>query len=377
MGWSNDMRKIIGSLILVMLLGGVALTVWSLQQTPAPNNANTANTAQDFSPTQTDKTTTSSKGELVVASEPTGVRILFDLKDTGHTTPFVFANLEPGTYAVRLESDNTYPWSAELQVAAGEKAQLKAMLYRRTEPLADSFKISDMPLTLQSSLPSAGQPLSATLLGAAPQISLNLSSALDKQTADAVHFVVQIRASPVNLVKQVNYAVSSHTVQLVLALNHWDPQVIYQVIFKAGLTTFQGKVLPVDVLWEFGPGSITDLQVVSQSVDANLDEIVADTAKKARDNQRRDDLAAIQRALADYFVVHQAFPPSHSEADVFALSSALVPVYLTRLPHDPNLADTEKRTGYLYQSDGNAWTLRAELEYYTSTTSQFVVLTSL
>lgn len=110
------------------------------------------------------------------------------------------------------------------------------------------------------------------------------------------------------------------------------------------------------------------------------------SAKKARDAQRRTDLIVIKSALETYFQDNAAYPStggnwwgnctgygSHPTSGASAYVPSLTPTYLAVLPTDPhpaaqpqlNAACSASQACYLYRSDGNGYKLLAhcDMEY--------------
>ena len=67
------------------------------------------------------------EGGLVVISRPDGARVLVDGHAVG-TTPLTMKALSAGSHAVRLEKDGYAPWSASVQVVAGQQNRVTASL---------------------------------------------------------------------------------------------------------------------------------------------------------------------------------------------------------------------------------------------------------
>jgi len=69
-------------------------------------------------------------GLIVLKTQPQGLRVYLDGKLLQQTTPATIDELLPGEYAVRLELENYYPWSARVTVEAGKVTRLdKIMLF--------------------------------------------------------------------------------------------------------------------------------------------------------------------------------------------------------------------------------------------------------
>ena len=89
---------------------------------------------------------------------------------------------------------------------------------------------------------------------------------------------------------------------------------------------------------------------------------ISSAPKKARDTQRKTDLKAAQKALEEYYVSTQAYPIVASPTDI---ATALVPLStgtappLKTIPTDPKNVSPYT---YLYNSDGQTYTLTACLE---------------
>lgn len=82
---------------------------------------------------------------------------------------------------------------------------------------------------------------------------------------------------------------------------------------------------------------------------------LAPARAKARDDQRRANLASIAGALQNYYSQQKAYPIQNGWATADMLASALVPNYLGQMPTDP----TFKRPysfdtgGYVYATNGD------------------------
>ena len=89
---------------------------------------------------------------------------------------------------------------------------------------------------------------------------------------------------------------------------------------------------------------------------------ISSAPKKARDTQRKTDLRAAQKALEEYYVTNQAYPIVGSPTDI---ATALVPLSigtaapLKTIPTDPKNTSPYQ---YLYNSDGQTFTLTSCLE---------------
>ncbi len=68
-------------------------------------------------------------GELAVESRPAGARVLVDGHDAG-VTPLIVSELAAGSHVVRLDLEGYRPWSAAVQVVAGERARISGSLER-------------------------------------------------------------------------------------------------------------------------------------------------------------------------------------------------------------------------------------------------------
>lgn len=90
--------------------------------------------------------------------------------------------------------------------------------------------------------------------------------------------------------------------------------------------------------------------------------------QRARDSQRKSDLAAIAKALELYRVDNGHYPPAASGGWCTQLSHPSIPhlrtalsLYMGQLPKDPLYADTYR--DYFYRNNaGNSYGLYAEME---------------
>jgi serine/threonine-protein kinase len=67
-------------------------------------------------------------GSVFVSSVPSGATITFGDRGSAGTTPLELAMLPPGTYDVRLALDGHQDWTGQVQVGAGQRANLSAQL---------------------------------------------------------------------------------------------------------------------------------------------------------------------------------------------------------------------------------------------------------
>ena len=70
------------------------------------------------------------QGTLVVASKPTGARVVLDGREAGKT-PLTLRDVKPGSHKVRLELTGYRSWSSTVRVAAGRQRKVAASLERR------------------------------------------------------------------------------------------------------------------------------------------------------------------------------------------------------------------------------------------------------
>ena len=70
------------------------------------------------------------QGTLVVASKPTGARVVLDGREAGKT-PLTLRDVKPGSHKVRLELTGYRSWSSTVRVAAGRQRKIAASLERR------------------------------------------------------------------------------------------------------------------------------------------------------------------------------------------------------------------------------------------------------
>lgn len=63
-------------------------------------------------------------GRIQIASEPKGARVSIDNAYLG-ITPLISGTLMPGPHEVRVEADNTFPWTSEVEVIAGQDLGIK------------------------------------------------------------------------------------------------------------------------------------------------------------------------------------------------------------------------------------------------------------
>lgn len=78
--------------------------------------------------------------------------------------------------------------------------------------------------------------------------------------------------------------------------------------------------------------------------------------KKSRDSRRKADLSELRTALELYYEDNYGYPIQASEGDIANVAGAISPTYIKAMPTDP------RNYPYLYQSDGDEYTVKAELE---------------
>ena len=66
-------------------------------------------------------------GSMLVESRPTGARVLLDGRVAG-TTPLTLPRVDAGSHVVRLELAGHRPWTASVQVTAGQQAVVRGSL---------------------------------------------------------------------------------------------------------------------------------------------------------------------------------------------------------------------------------------------------------
>ena len=97
---------------------------------------------------------------------------------------------------------------------------------------------------------------------------------------------------------------------------------------------------------------------------------VQSARQKARCGKRRADIVSLQAPLEAYYDVNKAYPrtgnalwgtcPSFGSHDVYGSNGwipNLAPIYIRRLPSDPNPSSTNRC--YLYRSEGNNYKILA------------------
>jgi hypothetical protein len=112
--------------------------------------------------------------------------------------------------------------------------------------------------------------------------------------------------------------------------------------------------LPVDAEAVTGTGDDSAVNGTNANTTDNI---------SIREKQRKDDVRAILDALKEYKIDNGSYPLSSSILKLNAKSNiieqALVPTYLSVLPHDPK--DSEGWY-YGYKSDGNKCSVSARME---------------
>jgi len=97
---------------------------------------------------------------------------------------------------------------------------------------------------------------------------------------------------------------------------------------------------------------------------------VQSARQKARCGKRRADIVSLQAPLEAYYDANKAYPrtgnawwgtcPSYGSHDVYGANGwipNLAPIYIRRLPSDPNPSSTNRC--YLYRSEGNNYKILA------------------
>ncbi|MFZ5801205.1 MAG: PEGA domain-containing protein [Candidatus Omnitrophota bacterium] len=73
-------------------------------------------------------------GLLEINSTPAGATVYLNEKDTRQTTPAILRELKPGSYALRLELKDYYPWQNNVEVAAGKVTSIEEVILFREIP---------------------------------------------------------------------------------------------------------------------------------------------------------------------------------------------------------------------------------------------------
>lgn len=83
-------------------------------------------------------------GLLEVDSVPSGAVVYLNEKDTRQSTPAVLRELKPGTYALRLELKDHYPWQNNVKVAAGKVASVRDIVLFRQIPYLEKINTEEV-----------------------------------------------------------------------------------------------------------------------------------------------------------------------------------------------------------------------------------------
>ena len=73
-------------------------------------------------------------GLIAIKTQPPGAAVYFDRQLLAETTPATLDELLPGTYDVRLELENHYPWESPVRVEAGKVTRLERIILFRQRP---------------------------------------------------------------------------------------------------------------------------------------------------------------------------------------------------------------------------------------------------
>lgn len=73
-------------------------------------------------------------GLVVLKTQPAGADVYLNNRLLGARTPSTIAELLPGRYTIRLELENHYPWSIELEVRAGTVNRLEKIILFALRP---------------------------------------------------------------------------------------------------------------------------------------------------------------------------------------------------------------------------------------------------
>lgn len=82
-------------------------------------------------------------GLLEVDSVPSGAVVYLNEKDTRQSTPAVLRELRPGSYTLRLELKDYYPWQNNIEVAAGKVTSIKDMVLFRRIPFLEKINTGE------------------------------------------------------------------------------------------------------------------------------------------------------------------------------------------------------------------------------------------
>jgi len=350
------MRRAVVWLIPVVMMGLVGGGFWFGRLFEQTTRADSA------SPSVSDNPIVASEvASLRVDSSPDGVLIFLNDEASGKQTPTVFEALAPGDYRIRLESDDYFTWSAEMQLKAGDAGRVKAVLVAREQTVLPA-------LALVSSLPAAGGEVPAPDSDAAAfEVLLTFDRPLAAETAVKSVFSLQEIATGRELLTAVSYEAGSNSVKLRVApASLISATGRYRVRVDLALTGVSGETLSDPLIIEFGQGNSSVSGTQPTSLDSLLDQVRNGLAGNLNEAQRRDiqrkaDLAEIQEALELYTAANGKYPEMTEEKDLTELRDILIPFYLLQLPRDP-LATEDAVTLYQYQSVGAGYRLKATLE---------------
>ncbi|MGE5197487.1 MAG: PEGA domain-containing protein, partial [Deltaproteobacteria bacterium] len=73
-------------------------------------------------------------GLIVLKTQPPGASIYFNEKLLNDRTPVTLNELLPGTYNIRLELENYYPWEDDIGVEAGKVTRIEKIIFFPLRP---------------------------------------------------------------------------------------------------------------------------------------------------------------------------------------------------------------------------------------------------
>lgn len=379
------MRRLLFFVIVLVLIGGIGATIYLVWIKPDGNSATTGENmgVTNPRPVGDDSTAeTPATGTLVVDSEPAGVDIKLDGIKTKKQTPATFANIDVGPHVIELSSANVYRWWLEAEVTADGINTVRALLVERDTGV--TVRASQQPtlgFMWQRSVPEQGAELTRGEIADLTSddvfvVSMIFDPGLDPDSISSDTVGIYDVAAKSLLKSSLGYIPT--TGELMIKVEPADQITesgTYQVILDTSLADVDGEQLGTRVAWTFGKSATdeltffdaTDSSASNDPASAPLNDPLSGalsntstTTATQRDTERRTELAEVARALEAYLALQGHYPRLEQEGDLVALESALAPNLITALPFDPS-AGTET-TGYRYQSAGETFTLKANLE---------------
>jgi hypothetical protein len=255
------MKKIIFPVLALLVLGGsVFAGYWYREQSvtscPEPQCPEQQTTQQQEEDLVTN---------LIIGSDPDGISIFLNDRDTAKVTPYVFEDIDPGTFAVRLQSETVYPWRATVEVKEGETVDIKALLYEVVpieEQCAEFITETTTPtvapvLKLTATYPEQDASI-AGLDGegvpAIPQfdITLTFDQELDTNSLTTTFFSVINTTTNKNILTSVHGRTDPKQVILrVLPAAEIASGTTFKVVIKKGLRRADGQILAANIEWMF------------------------------------------------------------------------------------------------------------------------------